>query len=170
MGKKPIFHVVKARRRATGALVTVTVYRCQLVEERTIAVASAVVHDTAAAAALIRTFMGSPDREMFVLLMLDLANHVLGLHMVALGDLATVRFALREVFKPALLRNAERIIVAHNHVGGDSRPSAEDKKLTKRLAKGAALLGIQLSDHIILGRTDFYSFLDEGRLGKKASQ
>ena len=153
-----------AKRSKAGALVTVTVYRCQLVEERTIAVTSAVVRDTAEAAALIRTFMGSPDREMFVLLMLTVDNHVLGLNMVALGDVGAVSFAPRELFKPALLRNAERIIVAHNHVTGEPRPSADDRKLTRLISKAARTLGIELIDHLIIGRAGFYSFLDAGRL------
>ncbi|RKW65805.1 MAG: hypothetical protein D8B51_04890, partial [Tannerella sp.] len=44
------------------------------------------------------------------------------------------------------------------------RPSRQDDALTDRIARAAALLGIQLIDHIVLCDKQYYSYADEGRL------
>ena len=40
----------------------------------------------------------------------------------------------------------------HNHPSGDPTPSAADIEMIKRTARAAAPLGIELHDHIIIGR------------------
>jgi DNA repair protein RadC len=52
----------------------------------------------------------------------------------------------------------------HNHPSGDPQPSQEDRTLTARLAEAGKLLGIQVLDHIIVGRDTYMSFADEGLL------
>ena len=55
-------------------------------------------------------------------------------------------------------------MLCHNHPSGDPRPSRQDDALTDRIARAAALLGIQLIDHIVLCDKRYYSYADEGRL------
>lgn len=97
------------------------------------------------------------DREHFVLMTLDVQNHVTGLHTVAMGDLITVEVHPREVFKIALLLNATRIIVAHNHPGGEADPSEQDESLTRQLVQAGQLLGIPVWDHLIIGAQQTFS-------------
>lgn len=143
-----------------------SVYRCQLVEERTIAVPDLRVRTTAQCARIFWQYMGQPSAEVFVVLMLDGSNSLLGISTVAMGDHTEVFVSAAQVYKPAILRNASRIIVGHNHVEGPAHPSSSDKKLTKVLDKAGDALGILLCDHIIVGRTqkDTFSFLDAGLL------
>lgn len=150
----------KRRKRAAGH--SIPVYRCQLVEERRLAVSRLHVRRPSECAALIWTHLGQPDRELFVVVLLDIGNAVLGINTVAIGCAAEVLVHPREVFKPAILYNADRIVVAHNHVNGDVRPSTNDRKLTRRLVKAGRAVGIQVSDHLILGRSprERFSFLD----------
>ena len=42
--------------------------------------------------------------------------------------------------------------MAHNHPSGDPTPSKSDIETTREVAKAAALLGVILHDHIIIGR------------------
>ncbi|HEY94146.1 MAG TPA: hypothetical protein G4O15_04345, partial [Dehalococcoidia bacterium] len=44
-----------------------------------------------------------------------------------------------------------------NHPSGDPEPSEDDIKLTKRLADGGNILGIDVLDHVITGDNDFRS-------------
>lgn len=55
------------------------------------------------------------------------------------------------IFREAFKAGAEEIIVAHNHPSGDPAPSKADYKTTRRLNDAANLVGLELTDHIILG-------------------
>jgi DNA repair protein RadC len=67
--------------------------------------------------------------------------------------------------KAAILANAAAIVCGHNHPSGDVQPSREDRATTKRLVDAGKLLGIEVLDHIIIGREGVYfSFADENIL------
>jgi len=56
----------------------------------------------------------------------------------------------REVFKPALEYSAAALILVHNHPSGDPEPSKNDIEVTKQISSAGELLGIPLTDHIIV--------------------
>lgn len=152
------------RPRASVAS-TVAVYRCQLVHERTITVPVLKVTNPGVAADVVRLHLDAADREHFVVLLLDAAAMIVGLNTVAVGSPRMVHVTLADVLKPAILHNADRIVVAHNHTNGDVRPSKEDRALTRAIERAAKQLAIQLVDHVILGRGKaFYSFRDHDLL------
>jgi len=91
------------------------------------------------------------DREMFVALLLDGKNGVIGFNVVSVGSLTAALVHPREVFKPVILGNAAAVILLHNHPSGSPEPSAEDRALTERLEQAGELLGIRVLDHIIVG-------------------
>lgn len=74
------------------------------------------------------------------------------------------------IFWKACKLEASAMILFHNHPSGDTSPSDFDIKLTKKFEMGGELLGIQVLDHIIIGRNDYYSFLAEDRMSKEESQ
>jgi DNA repair protein RadC len=49
------------------------------------------------------------------------------------------------------------VIFVHNHPSGDTTPSEDDIKLTKRLVSASEILGIEILDHIIISKTGFLS-------------
>lgn len=57
----------------------------------------------------------------------------------------------REFFQKALLAGAVSVIAVHNHPSGDCTPSKEDKNCAARLRRSGDLIGIQLTDFIIVG-------------------
>jgi DNA repair protein RadC len=63
----------------------------------------------------------------------------------------------REVFKPAIGYGAVGIILAHNHPSGIIKPSEADVEITKQLVAVGKLIGINLIDHIIVGKEKFIS-------------
>jgi DNA repair protein RadC len=97
----------------------------------------------------IKSFKRS-DREQFVALYLNARNRVIAHHIVSVGTANTCLVHPREVFKPAILKNACGLIIAHNHPSGGSEPSEADLELTKRLKDAGTLLGIELLDHVII--------------------
>lgn len=64
----------------------------------------------------------------------------------------------RELFKEALICGSNRVMVVHNHPSGNPEPSIEDIEATERLYSMAKELGIDVVDHLIIGRSRFYSF------------
>ena len=70
----------------------------------------------------------------------------------------------RVVFGVALVSAAASIIVAHNHPSGSLEPSDADKSLTRRLRQAGEMIGVKVLDHLILSRTDAYSFAEHGLL------
>lgn len=64
----------------------------------------------------------------------------------------------RELFKEALICGSNRVMVVHNHPSGNPEPSIEDIEATERLYSMAKELDIDVADHLIIGRSRFYSF------------
>lgn len=65
----------------------------------------------------------------------------------------------REVFKEAYLSGASAIICVHNHPSGNVLPSKQDLEITNSLKEVGNILGIKVVDHIIVGKNNYYSFL-----------
>ena len=74
------------------------------------------------------------------------------------------------VFWKACKLEATSMILFHNHPSGDTSPSEYDIKLTKDFEMGGKLLGIQVLDHIIIGRYNYYSFLEQDKMSKEENQ
>ena len=115
------------------------------------------VRDAAQVYEAFREEFGRLDREMFVTLLLDGKNQVLGFNVVSVGSLTAALVHPREVFKPVILANAAAVILLHNHPSGSAEPSAEDRALTERLEQAGELPGIRVLDHIITGDGEYRS-------------
>ena len=83
---------------------------------------------------------------------------------VSVGTLTASLVHPREVLGPALRARAAALVVAHNHPSGDPEPSPEDCALTERLRDAARLLGLELLDHVVVGRNGFVSLRERGVL------
>lgn len=152
------------------AMHAVHVYRCELVEERVIAVPITQTSASKHAAAVLAHYLRNADRETFAVLLLDDCCQVMGINTVAVGSIDQVNVTEREVFKPAILRLAEKIIIGHNHPIGTAEPSRRDKDLTRHLVKVGQLLRIPVIDHVIVAKNgSYFSFVDQGLLPNEAS-
>ncbi|AQQ55231.1 JAB domain-containing protein [Planococcus lenghuensis] len=114
------------------------------------------------ATALIQALIGDEDREVFLVLCLNMKNHVTAVHRCHVGSLNASIVHPREVFKPAILNNAASILVAHNHPSGDCQYSPEDIDVSKRLQEAGSLLGIDLLDSIIVSPSNSLSLKEKG--------
>lgn len=91
-------------------------------------------------------------QEAFAVLTLNRKNRLLGRHVVTLGLADASLVHPREVFRQAILDNACSIVLAHNHPSGDPTPSAEDVRITRQLVDAGRIIGIQVIDHVVIGR------------------
>lgn len=96
----------------------------------------------------------------------DVKNHIKGVFEISHGMMDASLVYPRELFSKILLIGAASFIFIHTHPSGISRPSRQDIDLTNRLSEGAALLGINMLDHIIIGSSDddYTSFRQENLL------
>ena len=90
------------------------------------------------------------DREVLVGLYLNSSNQVIAYHEISRGTLNEALVHPREVFKPAIIKNACSVIIAHNHPSNNAIPSQADLAITRRLKTAGMILGIKLVDHIII--------------------
>jgi len=91
-------------------------------------------------------------QEEFHVVTLDTKNQVIDTHQVTVGTLDASLVHPREVFRVAIKDAASSVILVHNHPSGDPTPSREDRQVTDRLSESGKLLGIDVLDHIVLGR------------------
>ena len=101
-------------------------------------------------------------REEFVALILDSKNKLISIDTISIGTINTTIVHPREVFKNAIKRSANAVILVHNHPSGDPTPSKEDIQITKRLFEVGEIVGINVLDHIVIGANRHYSFKEKG--------
>ncbi len=92
------------------------------------------------------------EKEQFRILFLDKRNQLIADEVQQEGTVDHTPVYPREVVKRALELSATAIILVHNHPSGDPTPSQADIDMTKQIASVAKPLGVQLYDHIIVGK------------------
>ncbi len=100
--------------------------------------------------------------EEFAILLLNRNNQVLGWYKLSKGGITGTVTDHRVIFQLALCSNASSVILAHNHPSGNTKPSEQDKQITKRIVESGKILEIHVLDHLIITSDSFYSFADEG--------
>ena len=158
----------KSRQIEPSATVKfIQVYRVSLVRDGRVAFERRELKHSAQAHTIIRKLIetqGQPDREQFCILMLNAKNVIIGLNIVAVGDLVSATVHPREALKPAILGNACAIILAHNHPSCELSPSPADLAITKKIIQACNFMGILVHEHLIISMDDerYYSFADNG--------
>lgn len=108
--------------------------------------------------------MADEPEEVFRVMYLDARHRYLCHRDVSRGTLTGSMVHPREIFKYALIANAQAIVLIHNHPSGDPTPSLDDIAVTRRLADVGDLLGVRVLDHIIIGHDGFHSLRQDGQM------
>ncbi len=98
------------------------------------------------------------QQENLIALLLDNKSKVIASKVIFKGSLNTSIAHPREIFKYAINNNAAYIIIVHNHPSGDATPSPQDKLFTHDLIKSGKIIGIEVIDHIIIGKNNYYTY------------
>lgn len=99
--------------------------------------------------------------EVFACLYLSNSNHVRHFRILFQGTINKTMIYAREVVKDALLHNACKLILVHNHPCGSLQISYKDKQLTKRLSELLQQLDIIVIDHLIVARSQIISIYQD---------
>jgi DNA repair protein RadC len=96
---------------------------------------------------------------------LDAQNGVIRVEVLSQGTLNTTRTHPREILRPALMHHALGLILAHNHPSGSLTPSSDDVEFTRAVRRAGEVMGLDLYDHIVIGReAGFVSMKEKGLL------
>ncbi|MFA1643844.1 RadC family protein [Chryseomicrobium imtechense] len=104
-----------------------------------------------------QALIGDEDREVFLVLCLNIKNEITVVHRCHVGALGASIIHPREVFKSAIMSNAHSIIVAHNHPSGSCQYSQEDVNVSERLIKVGKILNIEVLDSLIVSQKEAIS-------------
>jgi DNA repair protein RadC len=110
----------------------------------------------------LRLQLGSLPHEVFVVLILDAQNRLIGSEQLFSGTLTQTSVYPREVVKRALHHNAAAVIFAHNHPSGMAEPSRADEMLTRALKEALALVDVKVLDHFVVAGNTALSFAERG--------
>ena len=105
----------------------------------------------------------SEKKEFAIEILLNIKNEILKILKVSEGDSNFVNISIKQLISEALKINAPRMIIVHNHPSGDPTPSIQDIKFTDRLYNATQICGIELLDHIVIGRDCFKSVFVEAK-------
>lgn len=108
--------------------------------------------------------------EVAYLMCLDSRKHLIGVFELSRGVVDGTPMNPREIVFKALMTNAASVIVAHNHPSGDLSPSEPDQKCTNRLKEALDIVGIRLTDHVIVGAGDYLSMIECDLIPKTESK
>lgn len=100
----------------------------------------------------------SKKQEYLVALSLDGGQRLIAQRTITIGILDNLLAHPREVFADAIGDRAATVIIGHNHPSGEVLPSQNDLALTQQLLAAGQLIGIPLRDHIIVTKSEHYSF------------
>lgn len=82
---------------------------------------------------------------------------LIGIFEIAHGTVNLAPVNPREIFQKALICGAMEVVFLHNHPSGDPTPSRDDITVTRRICDAGRIMGIHITDHIIVGREDYCS-------------
>ena len=100
------------------------------------------------------------NKEYFIVVSLDNRNKVISINTISIGILNSSLIHPRETFEIAIKNHAASIILCHNHPSGEFKPSKDDIIITDNLVEAGKILGIEISDHIIITKKKYFSFTE----------
>ena len=113
---------------------------------------------------IVQILMGKmrfEKQEILKVALLNNKNKLLKIRDIAKGGGNFVTATIKSVLNEAVKIEAAKIILIHNHPGGDPTPSNQDINFTQKVEQACEILGIQLLDHIVIGNTNYVSIFTE---------
>lgn len=120
------------------------------------------IHSPEDLVSAMQSLLSNLDREMLVSVHCSTKGRVISLSICSIGTMNQALVEPSGIYRTAILAGANHIFLLHNHPSGRPEPSKEDLRITKRMAKAGDLLGVTLTDHVIIGeKGEFFSFRDK---------
>ena len=108
----------------------------------------------------VRMKLGVKFHESYMLICLNSRNYLIDYSIIAEGTIDRVHNYSRNIVEKALECHACKVVLVHNHPSGDCIPSDDDIKCTYLCFAATHSAGVELVDHLIVSRSECFSFLD----------
>jgi DNA repair protein RadC len=95
---------------------------------------------------------------------LDPQHKLLNLELVSMGTANFVHLNPTDVFRVAILKNAAKIVLIHNHPAGSLNPSTADDGFTEHVMGVGDFLKVPVFDHLIITEAGYFSYRENGRM------
>ena len=105
--------------------------------------------------------IGSANVEMASMLCLDNTNRIINYSTLSIGSIDKVIISIGQLMKTALISNASKIVIAHNHPSGILEITSFDIALTRKIAAYAKIFDIELLDSIVVNDESAISIREE---------
>lgn len=105
--------------------------------------------------------MRHADQEILHVIYLDTKNKIIKDEEMARGTIDAVEIYPKEVAKRALAYCASSVILAHNHLADDPRPSQNDIEATLKTKGALECFDIVLHDHVIIAQKSCFSMKEK---------
>ena len=96
------------------------------------------------------------SKEHFYMIALNTRNW--SISEISIGTIDTSLVHPREAFSEAIKSKAASVILVHNHPSGNPEPSEGDSIITQKLIESGKILDIDVIDHVIVAKNEFYSY------------
>lgn len=110
-----------------------------------------VVRTSADIARVVSPLLSQARTEQVVVVACDSQHRVCRIATVAQGGVDSSPLPVREILALVLRHDGVAFAVAHNHPGGGTEPSSQDRCATTELANAARAVGLRFLDHVIVG-------------------
>jgi DNA repair protein RadC len=109
-------------------------------------------------------YLRDARKEFFNIILLDVKNKPIHNVEISIGSVNASIVDVKEIIKEATMKSASAVILVHNHPSGETEPSKDDIDITNQIVNACKLVGIQVLDHIIIGKNeaDYQSFAKMG--------
>ncbi len=109
-----------------------------------------------------RMKLAHKEHEELMLIFLDAKLQVIGEEIQQRGTTDNVAIHPAEVVKSSVFHAAKSLIMVHNHPSGSVTPSKADIMVTQQVKIALESVSIKLQDHLIIGKTEYFSFREQG--------
>lgn len=100
-------------------------------------------------------------QEYLIVLYINARHELVLKEIVGVGSLNSLQITPKEIFSHALKTPCASIIVIHNHPSDDPTPSDDDIHFTRKIHEAGVVMGIPLTDHIIVCKSGYFSFRED---------
>ena len=115
-----------------------------------------------------KTFFYGRLTEAVYMFSLNSAYKILAIHKVSEGIAGEVHAFPTRLVKQALRDNASAVLVAHNHPGGEVKPSQGDITLSIKMLYAFEAVDIEMRDSIVIADNRYFSMRENGYLDHNA--
>ena len=114
------------------------------------------IKNTEDVAKLFISEMSNEKREIAKIIILNSKNNIIKIKDLSIGGTNYAILEPKIVLEEPIKMQAPKIILVHNHPSGNPTPSEQDFQATDRIFEAADIMGIELLDHVIIGKNNQY--------------